>query len=406
MDRQTDKIVAVVCVIQKLVTQCSSGTPDGRVKVGQCLHDSNRMAEGGGGDASWWGWIQSAKEKVVTQSSEVLEFVKKDIDEFTKVVSEEASSMVSSTATTLKEKLRLDEDDSTANSMKKSVSGFLNHVAEVFTPPPDDGDQEAIVIRNQQPVILNRLQAAIYAVSQDAATYLTDPEGEEAQYETWLSTFDLESCQTELSDLLVNNQPLRHHYTTLVPAQVSHVVFWHRYFYKVNQLEAAEEKRKILKERADKTSTDPDLVWDEDEDFGGDVEIPEEVQAQLLEDYERECEENNRKKSVTDSTVCDKTQMPSDKEASISSKKNTVPSETKSNTGVELLEELKVDLSKTSETSSKPSPSSTESNEDEWEKVDATDASAQSPPTSSSATKTIKEEKPEEQKNEDWESWD
>ena len=36
-----------------------------------------------------------------------------------------------------------------------------------------------------------------------------------------------------------------------------------------------------------------------DEDFGGDVEIPEEVQAQLLEDYERECEENSRKKSIT-----------------------------------------------------------------------------------------------------------
>lgn len=60
----------------------------------------------------------------------------------------------------------------------------------------------------------------MYAVSQDAATYLTDPEGEEGQYETWLATFDLESRQTDLSDLLVNNQPLRHHYTTLVPAQV------------------------------------------------------------------------------------------------------------------------------------------------------------------------------------------
>lgn len=44
---------------------------------------------------------------MVSQSSEVLEFVKKDIDEFTKVVSEEASSMVSSTATSLKEKLRV-----------------------------------------------------------------------------------------------------------------------------------------------------------------------------------------------------------------------------------------------------------------------------------------------------------
>lgn len=47
--------------------------------------------------------------------------------------------------------------------------------------------------------------------------------------------------------------------------QVSHVVFWHRYFYKVSQLEAAEEKRKILKQRAEKTTTDPDLVWDEGE---------------------------------------------------------------------------------------------------------------------------------------------
>lgn len=67
------------------------------------------------------------------------------------------------------------------------------------------------------------LQAAIYAISQDSATFLTDPEGEESQYEAWLSTFDLECRQTELSDLLVNNQSLRHNYTSLVPAQVSFI---------------------------------------------------------------------------------------------------------------------------------------------------------------------------------------
>lgn len=44
---------------------------------------------------------------MVSQSTEVLEFVKKDFDEFTKVVSEEASSVVSSTANTLKEKLKV-----------------------------------------------------------------------------------------------------------------------------------------------------------------------------------------------------------------------------------------------------------------------------------------------------------
>lgn len=59
-----------------------------------------------GEEASWWGWLQTAKEKVVTQSSEVLEFVKNDIDEFRKVVSEEASTVVSTTATALKTKLK------------------------------------------------------------------------------------------------------------------------------------------------------------------------------------------------------------------------------------------------------------------------------------------------------------
>ena len=49
--------------------------------------------------------------------------------------------------------------------------------------------------------------------------------------------------------------------------QVSHVVFWHRYFYKIHQLEVAEEKRKILKQRVEKTNTDPDLVWDEGESW-------------------------------------------------------------------------------------------------------------------------------------------
>ncbi|XP_068211543.1 BSD domain-containing protein 1-like isoform X2 [Palaemon carinicauda] len=363
------------------------------------------MAEGGRGDGSWWGWFQDARDKVVSQSSEVLEFVKKDIDEFTKVVTEEASSVVSSTASTLKEKLRLDDDESTANNMKKSVSGFLNHVAEVFTPPPDDADQEAIVIRNQQPVILNRLQAAIYAISQDAATFLTDPEEEEKEYEEWLGTFDLESHQTELSDLLVNNQPLRHNYTALVPAQVSHVVFWHRYFYKVKQLEKADARRQELKQRADKKSADPELVWDEDEEFGGDVEITEEMQAQLLEDYQRECEEQGKSSSDKDGKKLDSVD-----EDERSSKESVVrdSSNEESSSGPEkLLEVLNVDLNKTSEVSSKPSPSSTESNEDEWEKVDATEA-ASSQSSASSSTDKPKTENAEnaDGKAEDWENWD
>ena len=110
---------------------------------------------------SWWGWLQTAKDKVVSQSNEVLEFVKNDIDEFTKVVTEETSAVVSSTTSVLKNKLKLDEEDSTANNVKKSVSGFFSHVADVFTLPPDDEDEEAFVISNQQPVMLSRLEVMI-----------------------------------------------------------------------------------------------------------------------------------------------------------------------------------------------------------------------------------------------------
>ncbi|XP_071552038.1 BSD domain-containing protein 1-like isoform X2 [Panulirus ornatus] len=389
-------------------------TAEGRMAEGCYQDGSIALFYGSGGDGSWWGWIQSARDKVVSQSTEVLEFVKKDIDEFAKVVTEEASSVVSTTANTLKEKLRLDEDDSTANHMKKSVSGFLNHVAEVFTPPPDDADQEAIVIRNQQPVILNRLQASIYAISQDSATYLTDPEGEESQYEAWFETFDFKRVQTELSDLLVNNQPLRHHYATLVPAEVPHLVFWLRYFYKVHRLEAAEARRQELKQRAEKTADDSELVWDEDEDFGGDVEIPEEMQTQLLEDYQRECEEKGKNVSSNEGNE-DTEKNTTDDHESADEKMNTVigkdiispknSSDRKfDGTASDLLEELRVDLTKTTESTSKPSPSSTESNEDEWEKVDATDAANSQSSTSSS--KSNKNEKSEECKSEDWESWD
>ncbi|XP_076033428.1 BSD domain-containing protein 1-like isoform X2 [Oratosquilla oratoria] len=345
-------------------------------------------------DGSWWGWIQNAKDKVVSQSAEVYEFVKKDIDEFTKVVSEEASSVVSSTATVLKEKLKLDEDNSAAHTMKKSVSGFLSHVQEVFTPPPDDEDQEAIVIRNHQPVILDRLQAAVYAVCQDPATFLTDPEGEEQQYEQWLLTFDLETRQSELSDLLVNNQALRQQYTKLVPAQVSHIVFWHRYFYKIQSLENADRRRQELKKRAEETKTaDSDLVWDDDEEFGGDEEIPEHIQDKLLEDYQKECEEKERKtssKDLSELDTCDTEEKLPDAEKVESSQSN------------EKIEELNVDVGKDQETTSKPSPTSTESNEDEWEKVEAADTD--SSPEKSSQSKSNTPQSTE--KDEEWVNWE
>ena len=72
-------------------------------------------------------------------------------------------------------------------------------------------------------------QTELYRLSSDAATFLTEPaESERVRYEVWSADLDLEARQTELSDLLASNRTLLHQYTQLVPAQVSHVLFWHR----------------------------------------------------------------------------------------------------------------------------------------------------------------------------------
>lgn len=56
---------------------------------------------------------------------------------------------------------QLDKPESTANNVKRSVSSFFDQVGSALSPPPDDGDEEAIVIQGNNPVFLNRLQVKI-----------------------------------------------------------------------------------------------------------------------------------------------------------------------------------------------------------------------------------------------------
>ncbi|KAB7494266.1 BSD domain-containing protein 1 [Armadillidium nasatum] len=311
-------------------------------------------------EVSWWEWVQSTKDKVVSQSSEVFELVKKDIEEFSKVVSEETSSVVSSTATSLKEKLNLDQESSSASQMKKSVSGFLNHVAEVFTPSPDDDDQEAIMILNQQPVTLDRLQAAKFSFCSNPSNFLKEPENEK-HYESWLQSFNIESHENELAPLLADNDVLRKSYSALVPSQLSHIVFWHKYFYEMEQLEKAEEKRQEMKKRAQEADDDDDqIVWEDADEVGDKVVISEQMQQKLLEDYEKEIQNNSSSES---SEVCDSTNVANEK-------KNR---------------------------ESKSSTPSSKDTEEEWEKVDPENTL---PPT------VINESESSSSKSEDWEKWE
>lgn len=204
--------------------------------------------------------------------------------------------------------------DQAYESVKSSVTSAWRYAAgyatQMFTE--EDLEAEALLVQGEQePLILNRLQAQLYALATDPETFLTDPIDEVESWKTWKS--DLEKRQGEISDLMVNNPNIRKNYSQLgilnfpaffhwfklifsVPDKVNHNLFWDRYFFKVHLIELQENKRQVLKKRAEQVK-DEEINWEEfDEDSS---KIPDEVQDKLLKDYEKELKaESSLKKEL------------------------------------------------------------------------------------------------------------
>ncbi|KAK7867046.1 hypothetical protein R5R35_005686 [Gryllus longicercus] len=243
------------------------------------------MAERG----SWWdSWYKAAKDKSV----EVLEFVKRDLDEFSTAVKSEASNVVTTTTSALKDKLKLDEPESTANSVKRSVSSFLGQVSNALSPPPQDEDEEAIMIFNSQPVPLTPFQKKLHALIIDPDTFLVAPsEADLPQYKAWLEvTQEVLNNEQRLARMLAANPDLHCQYTRLVPEKVSASQFWEHYLFKKALLEDDEARREAMERRAERERQAAENFCWEQEDFGTHIELSEEEQTRLLQEYEKECE--------------------------------------------------------------------------------------------------------------------
>uniref|UniRef100_A0A2K5D7K5 BSD domain containing 1 n=1 Tax=Aotus nancymaae TaxID=37293 RepID=A0A2K5D7K5_AOTNA len=174
------------------------------------------MAEGE--DVGWWrSWLQQSYQAVKEKSSEALEFMKRDLTEFTQVVQHDTACTIAATANVVKEKLA----------------------------------------------------ARLYSLQSDPATYCNEPDGPPELFEAWLSQFCLEEKKGEISELLVGSPSIRALYTKMVPAAVSHSEFWHRYFYKVHQLEQEQARRDVLKQRAEQSISEEPGWEEEDEELMG-----------------------------------------------------------------------------------------------------------------------------------------
>lgn len=257
---------------------------------------------GGGGGSSWWdSWYKTAKDKSV----EVLQFVKRDLDEFSTAVKNEASSVVSSTTSALKDKLKLDEPESTANTMKRSVSSFFGQMSNVLNPTPEDDDEEVIVIHDSQPVILTKFQMMQRALVTNPDTFLTDPDKKyEMQYEAWLEIIEDQLTADRLSKMMAANPDLHLQYTALVPQKASHLEFWQRYLFRKALLEDEEARREAMERRAEKEKQAAEnFQWDKEENFGANIELTEEEQMKLLLEYEKECERKKLQRSNSEKDI-------------------------------------------------------------------------------------------------------
>ena len=173
--------------------------------------------------------------------------------------------------------------------------------------------------RDRNPVLLDRLQAQLFALASDPDTFAKDPDPADREraggvdFAEW--PCDLDKRQGEISDLMMNNASVRKHYTQMVPEQVTHKAFWTRYFFKVHLIELQRRprgrrsgrgrrwpgEREVIKGEAPtgtdmcsprcREESDSGINWDDVEDLtsgGSSGDIPADLQNKLLSDYERE----------------------------------------------------------------------------------------------------------------------
>ncbi|NXF74601.1 BSDC1 protein, partial [Sclerurus mexicanus] len=223
-------------------------------------------------DGGWWrSWLQQSYQAVKEKSTEALEFMKRDLAEFTQVVQHDTACTIAATASVVKDRLARTEGSSGATEkVRKGLSDFLGVISDTFAPSPDKTiDCDVITLMatpsgTTEPY--DSAKARLYSLQSDPATYCNEPDGPAELLEAWLAQFSLEEKKGEVAELLATSPSIRALYTKMVPVAVSHSEFWQRYFYKVHRLEQDEARREALKQRAEQSMHQEEPGWEEDEE--------------------------------------------------------------------------------------------------------------------------------------------
>uniref|UniRef100_A0A3Q1FWU5 BSD domain containing 1 n=1 Tax=Acanthochromis polyacanthus TaxID=80966 RepID=A0A3Q1FWU5_9TELE len=266
-------------------------------------------------------WLQQSFQAVKDKSSEALEFLKRDLTEFSTVVQHDTACSIVATATAVKNKLAVEGSSETTEKVKKSLSSFLGVITDTLAPPPDKTIDCDVITLVATPAgtteVYDSSKARLYSLQADPATYCNEPDGPPEQFDNWLSSFSLEDKKGEISELLVNSPSIRALYTKMVPAAVAHSEFWQRYFYKVFQLEQEEARRVALKQRAEQSPHTETLGWEEEE----------EGMSSILNGYNSSTQLSSTTTDPTGATLLSPALSPSDATFSVSSDSVSLPTQ-------------------------------------------------------------------------------
>ncbi|GMR58214.1 hypothetical protein PMAYCL1PPCAC_28409, partial [Pristionchus mayeri] len=227
---------------------------------------------------STWGasWLNSAKQKTM----DTFQLVKKDLDEFTEVVTSEAKALSrfgsekdpsSAAASTLASPAAEtaptpaapasaaeegEEHDPIEAQLEKITSaglGFMKSLVDTvkafgIEDTTQDEDDTTEIIRPHKTLRNSPLsKIRLMELQTSEETFLVPPE-ESADYDAFAEQFSISEHDGEINHLLSTNPPMRSLFSSLVPEKVDNVTFWMRYFYKLDLAEATESKKVIDKE--------------------------------------------------------------------------------------------------------------------------------------------------------------
>lgn len=154
------------------------------------------------------------------QSAYVFEALKKDLDE----IKTEAAVLTGS--------LNNEDENSTVNVMKKSISNFFGTVSEALNPTGMllEDETEAVLITNDDTIVLTGFHKHLAELQANDKIYLDEPCDELAEkYKRWLEVVEQDQfTQNRIDRLLANSEILKDKYEKFVPDQASHMNFWKR----------------------------------------------------------------------------------------------------------------------------------------------------------------------------------